>query len=126
MPAWPAPDLRNGLPAAKTAGYGHLVVDGTVVETDRISAPGPTSGVDLWWSAKAHNHGRLSRPTTAAALLPVGTRVSAHSRALICATAALLGLIRNLPWYRRMVRALRRSRPSGYGKKYRYRRKVVM
>jgi len=39
------------------AGYGHVVVDGTVIETDRVSAPGPTPGVDLWWSGKIHNHG---------------------------------------------------------------------
>ncbi|WP_322754488.1 transposase family protein [Frankia sp. Cas3] len=55
--AWQAPDLRNALLAAKAAGYEHVVVDGTVVETDRVSVPGPTSGVDLWWSGKIRNHG---------------------------------------------------------------------
>ncbi len=41
------PDLRNALLAAKTAGYGHVIVDGSVFETDRVSTPGPTRGVDL-------------------------------------------------------------------------------
>lgn len=55
--AWQAPDLRGALLAAKAAGYGHVIVDGTIIETDRVHLPGPTPGVDLWWSAKAHNHG---------------------------------------------------------------------
>jgi hypothetical protein len=55
--AWQAPDLRNALLAAKAAGYGHVIVDGTLIETDRVRLPGPTPGVDLWWSGKVHNHG---------------------------------------------------------------------
>ncbi|WP_239395863.1 transposase family protein [Frankia sp. CiP3] len=55
--AWQAPDLRNALLAAKAAGYDHVVVDGTVTKTDRVSTPGPTKGVDLWWSGKIKNHG---------------------------------------------------------------------
>jgi len=56
--AFQAPDLRRALSRARACltGYGHLIVDGTLVETDRLSMPGPTTGVDLWWSAKAHNH----------------------------------------------------------------------
>ncbi|CAI7976417.1 transposase [Frankia sp. Hr75.2] len=57
MLAAQAPDLRNVLLAAKAAGYGHVIVDGTMIETDRVRAPSPTTGVDLWWSAKVHNHG---------------------------------------------------------------------
>jgi hypothetical protein len=34
-----------------------LAVDGTLIETDRCRTPGPTPGVDLWWSGKHHNHG---------------------------------------------------------------------
>jgi hypothetical protein len=55
--AWQAPDLRGALLAAKAAGYRHVIVDGTVIETDRVHLPGPTRGVDLWWSGKVHNHG---------------------------------------------------------------------
>lgn len=52
-----APSLHGALLAAKAAGYGHVLIDGTLIETDRVSAPGPTPGVDLWWSGKHHNHG---------------------------------------------------------------------
>jgi len=43
--------------AAKAAGYCHIIIDGTLVETDRVAAPGPTTGVDLWWSGKHGCHG---------------------------------------------------------------------
>lgn len=52
-----APGLHGALLAAKAAGYSHVNIDGTLVETDRVSAPGPTAGVDLWWSGKHDNHG---------------------------------------------------------------------
>ena len=43
--------------AAKIAGHTHLNIDGTVIRTDRVSRPGPTKGVDLWWSGKHKHHG---------------------------------------------------------------------
>jgi hypothetical protein len=52
-----APSLQSALLAAKIAGYAHVNIDGTVIETDRCRTPGPTPGVDLWWSAKCANHG---------------------------------------------------------------------
>ena len=52
-----APSLESVLQAAKTAGYPHLNIDGTLIETDRVATPGPTPGVDLWWSGKHANHG---------------------------------------------------------------------
>lgn len=52
-----APDLKAALEAAKAAGYSHVGIDGTLIETDRTTTPGPTPGVDLWWSSKHHNHG---------------------------------------------------------------------
>jgi hypothetical protein len=54
---WQAPDLRETLMRARIAGHGHLIVDGTVIETDRLRVPGPTEGVDLRWSGKVSNHG---------------------------------------------------------------------
>jgi hypothetical protein len=51
------PSLHGALLAAKTAGHSHVIVDGTLIHTDRISTPGPTRGVDLWWSGKHHHHG---------------------------------------------------------------------
>lgn len=52
-----APRLESALLAAKMAGHGHVSVDGTLIETDRVKTPGPTAGVDLWWSGKHSNHG---------------------------------------------------------------------
>jgi hypothetical protein len=52
-----APGLRSALLAARAAGYSHVNIDGTLIETDRIRIPGPTAGVDLWWSGKHDNHG---------------------------------------------------------------------
>jgi hypothetical protein len=51
------PSLHGALLAAKAAGYSHVIVDGTLIHTDRNSTPGPTPGVDLWWSGKHHHHG---------------------------------------------------------------------
>jgi DDE superfamily endonuclease len=52
-----APKLESALLAAKMAGYSHVNIDGTLIETDRCRTPGPTPGVDLWWSGKHANHG---------------------------------------------------------------------
>jgi hypothetical protein len=52
-----APTLESALLAAKMAGHSHISIDGTLIETDRVRTPGPTKGVDLWWSGKHHNHG---------------------------------------------------------------------
>jgi len=51
------PSLHNALLAAKAAGHTHVIVDGTLIATDRIETPGPTKGVDLWWSGKHKHHG---------------------------------------------------------------------
>lgn len=52
-----APALESALLAAKMAGHSHVSIDGTLIETDRCRTPGPTKGVDLWWSGKHANHG---------------------------------------------------------------------
>ena len=52
-----APGLHGAVLAAKAAGYDYVLLDGTVIETDRVATPGPTEGVDLWWSKKHANHG---------------------------------------------------------------------
>src|SRR3954451_17644690 len=51
------PSLHGALLAAKAAGHTHVLLDGTLIGTDRISTPGPTDGVDLWWSGKHKHHG---------------------------------------------------------------------
>ncbi|MDT0346330.1 HARBI1 family protein [Streptomyces litchfieldiae] len=51
-----APDLSTALERVAAAGYTHLNLDGTVIRTDRVAAPGP-NGADLWWSGKHKHHG---------------------------------------------------------------------
>ena len=51
------PSLQGALLAAKAAGHSHVILDGSLIYTDRISTPGPTRGVDLWWSGKHRHHG---------------------------------------------------------------------
>lgn len=51
-----APDLATALEHAQAAGLTHLNLDGTVLRTDRVAAPGP-NGADLWWSGKHRHHG---------------------------------------------------------------------
>ncbi|MDZ5447973.1 transposase family protein [Micromonospora sp. 4G57] len=60
-----APRLESVLLAAKVAGYAHVNIDGTLIETDRCRTPGPTPGVDLWWSGKHDNHGGNVQVVTA-------------------------------------------------------------
>ncbi len=47
------------------AGYSHVTICGTFIETDRCRTPGPTPGVDLWWSGKHDNHGGNVQVTAA-------------------------------------------------------------
>ena len=56
------PSLRSALLAAKAAEHSHVNLDGTLIETDRVAAPGPTPGADLWWSGKHHQHGGNHQP----------------------------------------------------------------
>ncbi|MFE8986856.1 transposase family protein [Streptomyces collinus] len=51
-----APDLSTALERAVAAGHTHLNLDGTVLRTDRVAAPGP-NGADLWWAGKHQHHG---------------------------------------------------------------------
>jgi hypothetical protein len=51
---------ENGEPLVEIVidgGLADRVIDGTLIETDRGRTPGPTNGVDLWWSGKHANHG---------------------------------------------------------------------
>jgi len=52
-----APSLESALRKAKQAEYPYVMIDGTLIETNRVAAAGPTLGVDLWWSGKHGNHG---------------------------------------------------------------------
>ncbi len=52
-----APTLQQALERAKAAGCTHVMLDGTLIETDRCRVPGPTEGCDLWFSGKHKRHG---------------------------------------------------------------------
>ena len=67
------PSLRGTLLAAKAVGYENVNIDGTLIETDRCRTPGPTEGVDLWWSGKHENHGGIIQVITAPAGRPIRT-----------------------------------------------------
>jgi hypothetical protein len=75
-----APGLHCALLAAKAAGYDYVLLDGTLIETDRVSTPGPTAGVDLWWSAKHKNHGGNIQVLTAPDGWPLWTSGTARPR----------------------------------------------
>jgi hypothetical protein len=46
-----SPKLRRAMAAAKEAGYAHVVIDGTLIPTDRVAAGRP------FCSGKHHRHG---------------------------------------------------------------------
>jgi hypothetical protein len=55
-----APDLHEALERAKADGYPHLILDGKIVDTDRlhlktISKKGKV--IDLWYAGKTHDFG---------------------------------------------------------------------
>ena len=52
-----APTLHEAIDTARTAGDGHIGLDGTLIPTTRCRVEGPTEGVDLFWSGKHHKHG---------------------------------------------------------------------
>jgi hypothetical protein len=51
------PTLEQAIARAQAAGHTHVMLDGTLIATDRCRVPGPTAGVDLWWSGKHKRHG---------------------------------------------------------------------
>jgi hypothetical protein len=52
-----APDLHDVLERAKAEGWSHLTLDGTLIETDRVTAKKPNSSNDLWYSGKHKKQG---------------------------------------------------------------------
>jgi hypothetical protein len=68
-----APSLRAALIAARAAGHPHVMLDGTLIATDRVTTPGPRKGVDLWWSGKHHAHGGNIQVVTAPDGWPIWT-----------------------------------------------------
>jgi hypothetical protein len=55
-----APDIHTAIERAKAAGLTHLLLDGTLIHTDRVTAKTlNTKGkeIDLWYSGKHQQHG---------------------------------------------------------------------
>src|SRR3954468_7121009 len=52
-----APDLHEVLEAGKANGWTHVVLDGTLIVTDRCRTKKPDTGYDLWFSGKHRAHG---------------------------------------------------------------------
>ncbi len=100
-----APDLHQVLQAGKAAGWTHVVLDGTLIATDRCRVPNPDTGHDRWYSGKHKAHGGNVQVVCDPAGFPVAVSDvqpgSAHDLAAARATgflgvlhaaAALLGL----------------------------------
>ena len=45
-----APDLPSELERGRAAGWSHVVLDGTLIRTDRCRVKNPDTGHDLWFS----------------------------------------------------------------------------
>jgi hypothetical protein len=55
-----APDLHQALQRAHQDGLPHVILDGTIIESDRCREPALSAKgevIDLWYSGKAHAHG---------------------------------------------------------------------
>jgi DDE superfamily endonuclease len=52
-----APDLHDVLERGKAAGWTHVTLDGTLIDTDRCRTKNPDTGHDLWFSGKHRAHG---------------------------------------------------------------------
>jgi hypothetical protein len=52
-----APDLHDVLARARRDGWSHLTLDGTLIQTDRVSTKKQETGHDLWYSGKHKKHG---------------------------------------------------------------------
>lgn len=55
-----APDLNEALDRAIDEGWAYVILDGTIIPTDRDRAPAVSAKgkpIDLWYSGKAHDYG---------------------------------------------------------------------
>ncbi len=100
-----APDLRQAREQGKAAGWTHVVLDGTLIATDRCRVRNPDTGHDLWFSGKHKAHGGNVQlvcdpegfPAAVSDVQPGSTHDLAAARrtgflGALYAAAALLGL----------------------------------
>lgn len=67
-----APELADVLAAGRQAGWAFVAVDGTLIETSRVSTRSE-AGHDLWYSGKHHQHGGNIQVVTDPTGFPVWT-----------------------------------------------------
>jgi hypothetical protein len=100
-----APKLHEVLEGGKAAGWTHVVLDGTLIRTDRCRVKNPDTGHDLWFSGKHKAHGGNVQivcdpdgfPAAVSDVQPGSTHDLAAARrtgflGALYAAAALLGL----------------------------------
>lgn len=100
-----APDVHEVLERGKAAGWTHVVLDGTLIRTDRVRTKNPDTGHDLWFSGKHTMHGGnvqlisdpQGHPAAVSDVQPGSTHDLTAARATgflgaLYAAAALLGL----------------------------------
>jgi hypothetical protein len=71
-----APDLHQALQRASEEGLPHVVLDGTIIESDRCREPAISvkgEVIDLWYSGKAHAHGGNVQAVTGPGGFPLWT-----------------------------------------------------
>ena len=101
-----APDLHSVLEQGKAAGWSHVVLDGTLIRTDRCRTKNPDTGHDLWFSGKHRAHGGNvqiisdpdGHPVAVSDVAPGSAHDLAAARATgflgaLYAAAAVLGLL---------------------------------
>ncbi len=69
-----APDLHEALARAAGEGMSHLILDGTLIETDRCGEQTTSvkgESIDLWYSGKAHRHAANVQAVSAPNGLPL-------------------------------------------------------
>ena len=100
-----APDLHEVLERGTAAGWSHVVLDGTLIRTDRCRVQSPDTGHDLWFSGQHRAHGGNvqivsdpdGHPVAVSDVQPGSSHDLAAARATgflgaLHAAAALLGL----------------------------------
>ena len=78
-----APDLHQALQRAQDDGWSHLILDGKVIDTDRLgvktlSKKGKT--IDAWYSGKTHDFGGNIQALTRAGGFRSGSHRSSPAR----------------------------------------------
>lgn len=89
-----APDLHDALERARGEGLSHLVLDGKIVDSDRVTEPKLSrkgEQIDAWFSGKTHGFGGLIQalmdprgiPLWVSAVLPGSTHDITAARELV-------------------------------------------